>query len=52
MSISEQLEILNDVLTTVSDKGKFKHQVGDIDRGIFHLWINIIMIFRTQDLSE
>lgn len=49
--MSYKLERLNEILTTVSDRGKFKAQVVEINREIFMLWFNIIMIFRTQELG-
>ncbi|OKL62715.1 hypothetical protein UA08_01361 [Talaromyces atroroseus] len=51
-SISNKLERLNEILTTVSDFAKFKAQMVEINREIFMLWFNIIMIFRTEDNGD
>jgi len=50
-AISQKLEKLKEILTTVSDYGKFKAQVVEVNREIFMLWFNIIMIFRTQEMG-
>ena len=51
-SISNKLEKLNEILTTVSDFAKFKAQMVEINREIFMLWLNIIMTFRTADIGS
>jgi len=50
-AISQKLEKLKEILTTVSDYRKFKAQVVEVNREIFMLWFNIIMIFRTQEMG-
>ena len=46
--IGHRLMILNDISQEISDYTQYKPEAVEINREIVILWLNIIMIFRTQ----